>query len=98
MTAFSNLVFSDAVGEIASRIYGRRRRLVPNLNYRVDRYCWQKKRLPIARQQGQLPAEHSFVQVQADNVVATTIKRAEHDGAVILRFYNWTGKEGDVSI
>jgi len=58
----------------------------------------KEKRLPIARHQGQLPAEHSFVQVQADNLVATTIKRAEHDGAVILRFYNWTGKEGDVSI
>jgi alpha-mannosidase len=38
------------------------------------------------------------VQVQADKVVVTAIKRAKDDGALILRFFEWPGKEGDVDI
>src|SRR5262249_17097923 len=36
--------------------------------------------------QGELPAEHSFVQLQTDNVVLTAMKKAEDDNSVILRF------------
>jgi alpha-mannosidase len=52
--------------------------------------------LPATQHQGTLPPEYSFVQLQPDNVVLTAIKKAEDDNALILRFYEWAGKEEDV--
>jgi len=48
--------------------------------------------------QGMLPGAHSFVEVQADNVIVTAMKKAENDDSVILRFYEWAGKDGAVKI
>jgi alpha-mannosidase len=48
--------------------------------------------------QGSLPAEHSFVQIGADNVVLTAFKKAEDDSSLILRFYEWEGRESDVTV
>jgi alpha-mannosidase len=50
------------------------------------------------RHQGPLAARHSFVDVQSDGVVLTAIKKAEDDDSLILRFYEWAGKEGDVKL
>ena len=50
------------------------------------------------KHQGALPQEHSFLQIDAGNVVVTALKRAEEGGAWILRFYEWAGKESDVQI
>jgi alpha-mannosidase len=50
------------------------------------------------KHQGSLPAQQSFVQLQAENVVLTAIKRSEDDNTLILRFYEWAGKSGDVRI
>ena len=50
------------------------------------------------KHQGTLPAEHSFVQVEGDNVVLTAMKKAEDDDALILRFYEWAGKESNVRL
>jgi alpha-mannosidase len=47
---------------------------------------------------GALPAEHSFVQVDSDHVVLTAMKGAEDGGALVLRFYEWAGKETDVTL
>ncbi|HUN89356.1 MAG TPA: glycoside hydrolase family 38 C-terminal domain-containing protein [Terriglobales bacterium] len=47
---------------------------------------------------GPLPASYSFVKVDAPNVVVTAIKKAEDDDGLILRFYEWAGKTGDVKI
>jgi alpha-mannosidase len=56
----------------------------------------------IARQtfkhEGILPPEHSFFQVTAENVVLTAIKKAENEDAIVVRFYEWAGKDGDVVI
>jgi alpha-mannosidase len=56
----------------------------------------------IARQAqkhaGELPGEHSFVHVDADNVVVTALKKSEDDDALVLRFYEWAGKDADVKI
>lgn len=54
--------------------------------------------LPADKHQGALPATHSFVQIQPDNVVLTAVKKAEDDGSLVLRFYEWAGKEGDVTL
>jgi len=47
---------------------------------------------------GGLPPVHSFVEVNADNVVLPALKNAEVDNAVVLRFYEWAGKESDIDI
>jgi alpha-mannosidase len=54
--------------------------------------------MPTEAHQGSLPGEHSFVQVQSDNVVLTAVKKAEDDNTLILRFYEWAGKESDVKL
>jgi alpha-mannosidase len=48
--------------------------------------------------EGALAPEHSFLQVEPQNVVVTALKKAEDDDALILRFYEWAGKETDVRL
>jgi alpha-mannosidase len=50
------------------------------------------------KHEGALPAEHSFVGVEGDNVVLTAIKKSEDNQSLILRFYEWEGKEANVKI
>jgi alpha-mannosidase len=45
---------------------------------------------------GTLPAEKSFFATTQDNVIITAIKKAADDDALIVRFYEWAGKKGDV--
>ena len=47
---------------------------------------------------GSLSPVHSFIGLSSDNVVLTAMKWAEDDSAVILRFYEWAGKEADVKV
>lgn len=47
---------------------------------------------------GPLPAERSFISTDADNVVISDVKQAEDDGSMIVRFYEWAGKSGNVGI
>jgi alpha-mannosidase len=54
--------------------------------------------LQTEKHQGQLKDAFSFLSVGADNVVITAVKRAEDDGALIIRFYEWAGKGGDVQL
>jgi alpha-mannosidase len=54
--------------------------------------------LPVEKHEGALPAVYSFVQIQPDNVVLTAVKKAEDDDALVLRFYEWSGKESDVTL
>jgi alpha-mannosidase len=50
------------------------------------------------KHQGSLPGEHSFVKIGPDNVLLTAFKRAEDDDSLILRFYEWAGRESDVTL
>ncbi len=54
--------------------------------------------LPSANHEGQLPKEHSFLETKSDNVIVTAVKKAEDDQALIVRFFEWAGKQGDVGI
>jgi alpha-mannosidase len=54
--------------------------------------------MQVSHHEGTLPAQHSFLQLRADNVVLTAVKNAEDNDGVVLRFYEWAGKEGDVYI
>jgi alpha-mannosidase len=47
---------------------------------------------------GSLPPIHSFIELNSDNVVLTAMKWAEDGNSVILRFYEWAGKESDVRV
>ena len=53
---------------------------------------------PFGKHDGALAPEHSFLQVQPDNVIVTALKRAEDENSLVLRFYEWAGKEGTVTI
>jgi len=50
------------------------------------------------KRQGSLPAEHSFVQIGPDNAVLTAFKKAEDENSLILRFYEWAGKQSEVTL
>jgi alpha-mannosidase len=54
--------------------------------------------LPFGKHQGALAPEHSFVQVQADNVIVTALKKAEDENALVLRYYEWAGKQAEVTV
>jgi alpha-mannosidase len=61
------------------------------LNYRL-------LAMPSQKHDGTLPSQHSFVQLEPDNVVLTAIKRSEDDNSLVLRFYEWAGREADVKL
>ena len=61
------------------------------LNYKLIAVQSQKH-------EGTLPAEHSFIGIEADNVVLTAIKKSEGDDSLVLRFYEWAGSEVDVKL
>ncbi len=54
--------------------------------------------MPAEHHQGALPARHSFLQIEPNNVVLTAMKQAEDDDDLILRYYEWAGKEADVKL
>ncbi|HZT69054.1 MAG TPA: glycoside hydrolase family 38 C-terminal domain-containing protein [Terriglobia bacterium] len=47
---------------------------------------------------GELPSRHSFIGIPQENVVLTAVKKSEDSDALILRLYEWKGKESDVEI
>jgi alpha-mannosidase len=61
------------------------------LNYKLLAMSSQKH-------EGTLPSQHSFLQVEPDNVVLTAIKKSEDDSSLVFRFYEWAGKEADVRL
>ena len=52
--------------------------------------------IPGEKHDGALASTHSFLQIEPDNVVLTAVKESE-DG-LVMRFYEWAGKEGDVTL
>ncbi len=51
-----------------------------------------------AKHTGNLPEQQSFLTIAGDNVVLTAVKKAEDSEALILRYYEWAGKESDVQL
>jgi len=50
------------------------------------------------RHQGTLQASQSFFSTQEYNIVITAIKKDADDNSLIVRFYEWAGKKGDVHL
>ncbi|WP_158822129.1 glycoside hydrolase family 38 C-terminal domain-containing protein [Granulicella sp. S156] len=61
-------------------------------------YNYKLQSIQVGAHTGTLPLRHSFVEVAAQNVVLTAVKKAEDNNALIFRFYEWAGKDGDVRI
>jgi alpha-mannosidase len=47
---------------------------------------------------GTLAPSHSFVMAKENHVVLTAVKKAEDADGLILRFYEWAGKSGEVHL
>jgi alpha-mannosidase len=56
------------------------------------------KAMQVQSHTGILPRNHSFIATAADNIVLTAVKKAEDADALILRFYEWEGTNGNVKI
>ncbi len=58
------------------------------------------KLIPLSaeRHDGKLASQHSFLGVQQGNVIVSAMKKSEDDNALIVRFYEWEGKEGPVTV
>src|SRR3984957_14821216 len=54
--------------------------------------------LPIDKHEGKLAPEYSFLHAQPDNVIVTALKKAEDDNSLIVRYYEWAGKDGEVKL
>jgi alpha-mannosidase len=52
----------------------------------------------VANHTGSLPDAHSFLEVREDNVVVTAVKKSEDDDALVIRFYEWAGRGGDIHL
>lgn len=52
----------------------------------------------VETHQGDLKPQFSFLGIPSENVVLTAVKKAEDGDALILRFYEWAGKETDVKL
>lgn len=54
--------------------------------------------MQVASHQGEMQPEHSFFSLSNDAVVLSAVKKAEDEDGLILRFYEWAGKSGEVKI
>jgi len=54
--------------------------------------------MQVVSHEGALPAAHSFVDIKQENVILTALKKTEDGNALLLRFYEWAGKAGDVQV
>jgi alpha-mannosidase len=61
-------------------------------------YNYGLKAMQVAAHPGSMPLEHSFVQVKGDNVVLTAMKKNEDGQNLIVRFYEWAGESGTVTL
>jgi alpha-mannosidase len=47
---------------------------------------------------GKLPGSFSFVKAEPENVVVTAMKKTEDGDGLLVRFYEWAGKSGNVTL
>ncbi len=45
-----------------------------------------------------MPASKSFFGAQENNVVISAVKKDADDSSLIVRFYEWAGKKGDIHL
>jgi alpha-mannosidase len=62
-----------------------------DFNYRL-------RAMQVAEHPGKLPASYAFVKTDADNVVVTAMKKTEDGDGLLVRFFEWAGKSGNVTL
>ncbi|MGI8770570.1 MAG: glycoside hydrolase family 38 C-terminal domain-containing protein [Acidobacteriaceae bacterium] len=61
-------------------------------------FNYKLKAMQVEAHTGTLPPEHSFVGVEGDDVALTALKKTEDGNGLLLRFYEWAGKPGNVTL
>lgn len=61
-------------------------------------FNYKLQALQVAPHEGKLPPEHSYATVNSENVVLTAMKKSEDGDGLLLRFYEWAGKPGNVQL
>lgn len=56
------------------------------------------KAMQVQAHSGAMKPEHSFASVAEQNVVLTAVKKTESGDGLVLRFYEWAGKGGNVTL
>ncbi len=56
------------------------------------------KTMQVSEHEGLGKPEQSFLSVDASNVMVTAVKKAEDADALIVRFYEWAGKGGNITL
>jgi len=50
------------------------------------------------KHEGTMRGDNPSLRVEPDNVVLTAVKKSEDDDSLVLRFYEWAGREADVKL
>jgi alpha-mannosidase len=61
-------------------------------------FNYRLKAMQVEAHAGELPQRHSFAGIEDTNVVLTAMKRAEDGKGLVVRFYEWAGKGGNVTL
>ncbi len=61
-------------------------------------YNYRFQTMQVERHTGALPSRHSFVRLQPNNLLLTAMKKSEDGNSLILRFYEWAGKNQEAEI
>ncbi|MBB6146565.1 alpha-mannosidase [Silvibacterium bohemicum] len=61
-------------------------------------FNYQLKAMQVEAHDGAMPARHSFVTAEPENVVLTAIKKAEDDNGLVFHLYEWAGKPGEIKL
>ena len=56
------------------------------------------KAMQVEAHAGALPARHSFVSAEPENVVLTAVKKAEDGNGLVFHLYEWAGKAGEIKL
>ena len=54
--------------------------------------------MQVSPHSGELPGSFSFLKAEPDNVVVTAMKKTEDGDGLLVRFYEWAGKPGNVTL
>jgi alpha-mannosidase len=59
-------------------------------------YNYRLQAMQVEPHTGAMPPSWSFASSDAENVILTTMKKAEDSNGLVLRFYDWAGKDATV--
>ncbi len=61
-------------------------------------YNYRLSATQVSPHAGKLPGSFSFVKVEPENVVMTAMKKTEEGDGLLVRFYEWAGQSGNVTL